>query len=137
MKDNFGTAVSSDPAANTEHSITISASDGPIILVGFSAALVTDANAANRQVKFSFEDASGRVFQYAVAGGTHAASLTRQYAGRCTGYASPAVADTLFVVSLPEEGIWIPAGGVIKTITTNLQATDNWGALTYQFKRPE
>ena len=134
MKDAYGTAVSSDPAAQAEHAVTISG--GPVILVGFSAALVTDANVANRQVKFSFEDASGRVFQYAVAGVTQAA-LTRQYAGRITNYASPAVADTLFVVSLPEGGIWLPDGAVIRTITTNIQATDNWGVLTYQFKRPE
>ena len=136
MKEAYGTAVSADPAATgAEHSITIS--NGPIILVGFSVALVTDANAANRQVKFSFEDASGRVFQYAVSGGTQAASLTRQYAGRIAEYASPAVADTLFTVSLPTGGIWLPENAIIKTVTTSIQATDNWGVLTYQFKRPE
>lgn len=126
--EKFVVKTSSNPAADgSEISYT---ADRNLLVKTFHAALVTDGNAANRQVHFTFEDASGNVYARFVAGGTQAASLTRQYSGRPGEFAAPAVADTCFIVPIPNGGVYLPAGGKIKTSTTSVQATDNWGPLT-------
>lgn len=129
----YTVAVSSDPAGTgAEHSYTATER---LLVKSFSATLVSDANAANRQVTFTFEDANGNVYARFTAGGTQAASLTRHYTARPGDYAAPAVADNVFVLTLPRDGIFLPAGGKIKTSTTSVQATDNWGVLTLLAER--
>jgi hypothetical protein len=135
MKSAYGTAASSDPAASVEHAITFST--GPVILTGFRTALVADANAANRHVRFTIEDASGRIFFETIAAAVQTANQTRQYVGIMVPTVPQALLDTLFVVPLPPEGVWIPENGVLRTATTSVQATDNYGVLNYQFKRPQ
>lgn len=119
--------VAAVPAAGANCVLT---SNEDLLIRAVFVALVTDANVANRQVHFTFENASGVVYARFTAGGTQAASLTRQYSGQPTLYASPAVADTNFVVAMPPDGIVLPNGGKIKTVTTLIQATDAFGALT-------
>lgn len=134
QKASYATKVSSDPAANVEHALTF---DEPMLVQSFVAALVTDANVANRQVHFTLEDAAGRVYARFTAGGTQAASLTRQYSGQVANFAAPAVADTNFVVPIGGgvQGLYVPQGGVLRTVTTLFQATDNWGVLTVSGER--
>lgn len=123
---------SANPAAGAEIAFT---ADEDLVIKSFDLELVTDATVQNRQVKFTIEDADGKVYFRAVAGGVQAASLTRQYAGRPGEYASPAVADTVFVVALPVGGVFIPKNGKLKTSTTLIQAGDNFGALTLFARR--
>lgn len=121
------TKVSSDPAGTgVEHSYTF---DEDFLLVGFQTQLVTDANAANRQVHFTIEDASGNVYARVTAGGVQAASTTRQYSGLMANFSAPAVADTNFIIPIGTVGIPVVRNGKIKTVTTAIQATDNYGTL--------
>jgi hypothetical protein len=125
--------VSNDPAGTgVEHSYTFTED---VIVYQWQTALVTDANVANRQTRFTFEDSNGNVYATYVAGGTQAASLTRQYTARPGEIAPPAVSDTVFLIPIPAVGIFVPQGGKVKTVTTSIQATDNYGVLTLECGR--
>ncbi|HXJ64923.1 MAG TPA: hypothetical protein VNN79_14300 [Actinomycetota bacterium] len=126
-EEQFVVKTSPNSAAGAEVAFTAAQN---LLVKTFHVALVTDANAANRQVHFTFEDAAGNVYARFVAGGTHAASLTRQYAGRPGEFAAPAVADTAFIIPIPNGGIYLPNGGKIKTVTTAIQVGDDYGVLT-------
>ena len=128
----FVVAQSADPAANTEISFT-AAED--LLVRTFDLTLVTDANVANRQVKITVEDSAGNVYARLVAGGVQAASLTRRYSGVQGDFAAPAVQDDVFQIALGKDGLFVPKGGKIKTVTTNRQATDNFGALVLSAER--
>lgn len=120
--------ASSDPAATgAEHAYTATED---LIIKSFAVALVTDGNAANRQVNFTAEDSGGNIYWKAVAADVQAASVTRTYTAYA-GYdvAPVAVEDTTFVLPLPEEGLLLPKNGVLRTVTTSIQATDNYGKL--------
>jgi len=130
---NWGKQTSSDPAADgTENSLTTTED---FVLRGFSAALVTDSNAANRQVHVKVLDPDSVEIFRCTAGGTQAQSLTRQYTGVCSAMDAPAADDTNFVMVLPPDGVFVPSGSTISTVTTSSQATDNWGPLTVRFTR--
>jgi hypothetical protein len=133
QKRNRVTIATTNPAAGSEHSYTFTED---ALILSFVAALVTDANAANRQVHFTFEDSSGNVYARITAGGTHAASLTRQYSGLAVDFAAPAVADTNFVLPIGGNGLYVAKGDKVKTITTNKQAGDDWGAIAFLGERP-
>lgn len=114
------------PAAGAEISYTISDSD--ILLRSMRIKLVTDSNAATRNVRVTFEDSSGNVYAEYVAGVTQIASLTRYYGFNRISIATPTGAlDTTFIpVSLPSDGVLIPKGGKIKTVTTSIQVGDQY-----------
>lgn len=126
----YTTKVSNDPAATgVEHSFVLDASSDLYVRYFFTT-LVTDANVASRIVHFQGQDASGNVLWEVVAGGSQAASLTRKYVGLPIDIAPQAVNDNEFLISIPREGLFVPAGGKIVTITTAKQATDDYGVLT-------
>ncbi len=122
-KPQFAVKTSSDPAAGSEHAYT---ADEDVLVRKFHVALVTDANVANRQVEFTFEDAQGNVYARFVAGGTQAASLTRFYFGIEGDFASPAVANDVFQIPLGKEGIFLPKGGKIKTVIGGAPVTQRY-----------
>lgn len=128
------TKAAAVPAAGAEVALT---ADEPFFLQTFRVQLVSDANVANRQVRFTVEDAAGRIFAEFISGGTQAASLTRQYTGLQVNFTSPALVDTLFTVAIPAgpQGLYVPQGGVIRTKTTLIQAGDAYGALTVSGER--
>jgi hypothetical protein len=113
-----------DPAANTEIQETVP-TGARWRLISLRAALVTDANAANREVAITFDDGT-TVYAEAHAGANQAASLTRQYAAARGGVRGAAATGTGILIAIPE--IVLPAAHRINTATTNRQAGDNWGA---------
>src|SRR6266542_2772319 len=62
-----------DPAVATDYTYTVLED---MNVRSISLKLVTDANAANRQVQITFEDSSGNVYHRVGAGGNLVASLT-------------------------------------------------------------
>jgi len=122
----IATVASSDPAANTEISYTVPA--GQILfLQGARVSLVTDANAANRTVAMTIDDGT-TVIQRFTATSTQAASLTY-------GYTFTAGAENTVVLNLENvvgigTNLLLPSGYRIKTVTNNIQATDNFGVMT-------
>lgn len=113
-----------DPAANVEISETVPANTR-WALWSFFAALVTDANVANRTVTLIIDDGANVVWQQD-ASAAQAAGLTRQYEAFNFGAAADLVGST-FRLPAPFP-IVLPAGFRIRTSTANRQAGDNWGA---------
>jgi hypothetical protein len=131
---NYTTKVSANPAGDgSEHSYTLTEE---LILKHAVFALVTDSNAANRNVQVTIEDADGNVFFRIAAGGVQIASKTYQYVLREGDFTPPALLDTVLTLPIPKGGITIPSGGKIKTVTTAVQATDNYGVMTIRAERP-
>jgi hypothetical protein len=126
------TTASSDPAVDVEHSITVPAGQiWELWAVNFN--LVTDANAANRRVVLTIDDGT-TVFAKSVAGAVQAASLTYNYTFAVGAPTMSAVVDLNLVNNLPGP-LYLAAGYRIKTVTTNRQATDNYGVATCQLVR--
>lgn len=113
-----------DPAAGAEWSQTVPTNARWRVL-GVDAALVTDATVANREAVLTIDDGASIVAEIA-AGTAQAASLTRRYSfARGVQRGGPA-ASTIINAPIPDA---ILMGGYrIRSVTTNLQAGDNWGA---------
>lgn len=127
------TVTGTDQAANTEISDTVpSGQIWELLCVNFN--LVTDANAANRQVVLTIDDGT-TVICKAASQATQAASLTYNYTFAVGGPERSAVdATTTMRCQLPGP-LWIPGGYRIKTVTTNRQVGDNFGAPLYHIVR--
>lgn len=89
--------------------------------------LITDANVANRQVRFSFGPGAA-VYNFAIALSTQAASLTRQYIVAPLGFDRAAEND-LYHINIPP--LIMKDNDVITSITASLQVGDNWAAPLY------
>jgi hypothetical protein len=113
-----------NPAANVEISETVP-TGARWRVQSLRAALVTDANAANREVAITFDDGTN-VYAEAHAGANQAASLTRQYTAAVGGVRGAAATGTGILIAMPS--LILPAGHRIRTSTTNRQAGDDWGA---------
>lgn len=113
-----------DPAAATEISETVP-TNARWRLLAFDVALVTDATVANREVVLTIDDGATVLIEVpsAVA---HAASLTRRYSfARGVQRATPAAST---VISAPAPDVALQGGYRVRTVTTGLQAGDNYGA---------
>lgn len=113
-----------DPAANTEIQETVP-TGAQWTLLSMRAALVTDVNAANREVALTVDDGAAIYAEFA-SGAAQAASLTRQYTFSPAGLRGAAAVGTSHMVAIAP--LALPAGHRINTVTTNRQAGDNWGA---------
>jgi hypothetical protein len=114
-----------DQAAGSEISETITALTKGLYAVRFR--LVTSATVATRTVSLVIDDGTNILWQK-VAGATQAASLTRDYVftrGVTDGVAFDA--NNQIVMSLPNDFPILP-NFRIRTITTNIQAGDNFAA---------
>ncbi len=120
------TVASSDPAANTEISLTVPARTIYHIL-GARVSLVTDANVANRTVALTIDDGTTVVNRY-TSPSTQAASLTYGYTFTAGGV-NATVLNNEVVVGMGTQ-LLTPATYRIQTVTLNRQATDNFGAMT-------
>lgn len=113
-----------DPAAGAEWTITIPTGTR-YRLRSVSAVLVTDATAANREV--SIVVTAGAVVVASVASGVnHVASQTRRYNAFPAAVRGAAAQVLDLLVPLPY--VELRGGDTITSVTTNLQAGDNWGA---------
>ena len=113
-----------DPAANTEISETVpTGARWRVLAVSFQ--LVTDATAANREVSIVLDDGTNTLFT-SPAAFNHTASLTRRYSAASMGVASVPTQATDRQIVIPD--LRLPAGARIRTATTAIQATDNYGA---------
>lgn len=115
----------SNPAANVEISQSVPSSFAwKIKSVRFT--LVTDGNAATRQVHLVFKDNSGVIFLDVPAASTQILSLTRNYnfAPGIQNLGTPL--DSEINTDIPDN-IYMKTDWIIATTTTNRQATDNYG----------
>jgi len=112
-----------DPAANVEISESVP-TNARWRLLALLATLVTDANAANRDVALTIDDGTTVVGRFPAAQNDVASQTTRFL--WTSGGARIAIAqDRTIVIPIPD--VWIPDGYRFKTVTTGLQVTDNWG----------
>ena len=124
QQGNLRSVTGTDPAAGSECSDTVPA-NARWRLISWRAALVTDANVATRQVHLVIDDGTLILANYP-AGTTQIASLTRNYNGLDIGVV-PALTDVEIYIptNFP---VLLAAGSRITTVTTSIQATDNYGA---------
>jgi len=113
-----------DPAANVEISETVP-TNARWRVHAIQFTLVTDANAANREVALTFDDGT-TVFARVPSGFTHVASTTVVYASAHHLPRFTLAQDTTKNFPLPR--IDLQGGFRINTVTTARQATDNYGA---------
>lgn len=113
-----------DPAAGAEWSETVP-TNARWRLLGVDAALVTDATVANREVVLTIDDGAAIVAEVA-AGTAQAASLTRRYSfARGVQRGAPAAST---IINGPAPDAMLMGGYRVRSVTTALQAGDNWGA---------
>lgn len=120
----LSTRSGSNPAAGSETSITVPANQIWRVY-SWRAQLVTDGTAVNRFVHLRITDGSNRLYETFTTT-AHTASLTRDHFAF---HGVPTVAafeNTESLMPFPAE-VWLREGSVISTVTTNLQAGDNWG----------
>lgn len=117
-----------DPAANVEIQETVP-TGARWRLRSLRAQLVTDGNAANREVSITVDDGTS-VYYEAASGANQAASLTRQYTFAPHGVRGAAATGTSLLVAIAT--LLLAAGHRVNTATFNRQVTDNWGAPQYE-----
>jgi len=113
-----------DPAANVEISETVP-TNARWRLLALIATLVTDANVANRDAALTIDDGTTVVGRFP-SGQNIPASLTTRYVWTSGGSRFAIASDRTVVTPIPD--IWLADGFRLKTVTTALQATDNWTA---------
>lgn len=121
---NIRSITGTDPGAGAEISETVP-TGARWRLLALRAALVTDATVTNREVAITFDDGATVYAEFA-SGANQTATLTRQYTASRQGPRGAAATGTSILIATSD--LWLPAGHRIRTLTTNLQAGDNWGA---------
>ncbi len=120
------------PLAGADFAVTVS---NPNVwrLKTFTASLTTAIAVANREVRLTIEDNAGSVFSVVTAAFTQVASLTFAYSWNL---GVQRLAGTQFnVISLPLPEVRVRSLFVIRTVTTNLQAADQWSSAIYLIER--
>jgi hypothetical protein len=120
-----------DPAAGAEVSETVPVG-AKWRLISFSVTLVTAVAAANRSPALIIDDGTN-ILYYSTLHAVQTASLTRIYQYAQGSYwVSAADANGVYQDGLP--GLYLMPGWRIRTLTTNIQAADNWGAPQYSIE---
>jgi len=96
-------------------------------LAALSFTIVTDSNAANRQVLVAFQDGSGANIASTASGGTQAASLTRLYSFVPNQGTAPALIGTTFLAPLPV--LFLQPGFKVVVSIVSVQAGDQVSAI--------
>lgn len=89
--------------------------------------LVTSAVVANRTVTLSLTDTT-REYYRSTAAAVQAASLTRIYTA-FAGSAGGAAPGPVVTVDFPSDGLWIPRGHALNTITDLMDGGDTFSAI--------
>jgi hypothetical protein len=121
---NVRAITGTDPAAGVDISETVP-TNALWRLISLAATLVTDATVINRSPTIAFDDGASVYFRSELSF-FHTATNTVLYSAS----ASPIFSTTLVAqapIAIPP-GILLPPGHRIRTLTTNLQAGDNWSA---------
>jgi hypothetical protein len=121
-----------NPAAGADWSVAF-AFNARTWIHAVTATLTTSATAANRIPTFYIQDSSGNLVWKLGATAAQIASKTAVYnlgeAATCSTDANGNV-----VVTLPSEAL-ILNGGTIGSVTTNIQAADQWSAIEVDYEQ--
>lgn len=122
----FGGFSSSNPAAGSEISFT-SPTLRQLRLLALRFTLVTSSTAANRRVHVAIGTAGATVD--CISSVDQTASQTINYTVAPFGALPTASNDNDILINMPPE-MWLDAGDSITTVTTNIQAGDDFGVLS-------
>jgi hypothetical protein len=114
------------PAAGAE-SITVVPAGQTWSLAGFTATLTTSATVANRTVNFVIDDGAGHIIWQGAAAVVQTATQVVTYQGNAGVPAGAAVVGGILQMPFPASMVMQP-GWRIRTLTTNIQAGDQWSA---------
>lgn len=121
--------VSADPAAGGE---IVYVADEDCIVHSVIFQLVTNATVVNRRVSLVADDGS-TVFWRQATNYDQTASLTNVYCAFEGGALGSGGGSTTFMI--PTGGLRLRKGDRLSTLTSNLNAGDNYGALVLQVER--
>lgn len=116
-----------DPAAGAETTITVPAGE-LWRLLGANVDLVTDSTATNRRPALHISDGANLDLVF-TNGSDHVADLTHHVVWSHYGDTPVRLKDNNSFNIIPA-WLYVPPGGVISTVTANLQAGDNYGAMS-------
>lgn len=122
--DGIRSVAGTNPAAGAEITETVPA-DARWRLLSLSAALVTNATVANREAALVLDDGTSITLRSPTRQ-NQAASLTRNYSWFDGATLTTPVTDPAFTA--PIAGPLLAPAHRIRTVTTNLQAGDDWSA---------
>lgn len=122
-------ATGSDPAVDTEAQIVVP--DGEVWEVeSVEVTLVTDANAADRDLQIVMTDSTGiEISSGPIDGTSIPASKTVKYHLAQYGTVPADTATDHFDQIAKAPKVIVPPGGIIKTVSTLLQAGDDYSAI--------
>lgn len=124
--------VGTDPAVNTEISQTVPAGFvWRLVAIRFS--LQTDANVANRSVSLNIDDGTANIPIALPASAVQAASLGVFYQGVANGVTAAVVG--IQQIGLPPGGVLMLPGWRVRTVTSLIQAGDNYSAPVLYFEQ--
>lgn len=115
------------PAAGAEVSIVPDTSAGWLVR-GLRFTLLTSAVAGARTVTLAVDDTIAEYVR-APAVATQAASLSRVYSGY-PGSASAIAAGPVIPLQMPADGLWLPQGHRLRTITDLIDVGDQYGGIS-------
>lgn len=115
-----------NPVTGAEISETVTASKIWNVMA-IALTLVTDATVANRDVALVIEDgSSNEVYRQQISSSITASQTGKIFIAKWGG-SQPADSGLLHYLTLPDD-FELPAGFVVKTVTANLQAADDFAA---------
>lgn len=114
------------PAAGAEFAIR-APGEGLWRVLSLAFNLVTDATVANRAVSLTADDGTSVYFS-TDATAFQAAALTRGYSA-WEGSMSLAAISGDAILGFPTRGLWLPVGHSIRSVTTAIQAGDQYAAI--------
>lgn len=115
-----------NPAVGAEFTITPNTA-GHWRIIGLVFTLVTSAAIANRNVSFSITDGTARTFKQVTAS-NQAASLSFDYVAYPQATPTPVTNDTV-VMQLPPDGLWLPKGWSLTSLTALLDVGDQYSGI--------
>jgi len=121
-----------NPAAGAECSDSVP-SNTTWHLRAIKIPLVTSATVANRYVHVNIAEFDGAEIEV-FSSVAHAASSTRNYWLMPIGAPGVYVEDNDIIIPIPPE-IWLKSGSTISTVTTGIQAGDNFGSPIYWIEK--
>lgn len=123
--------TSADPAAGSEIVFT---ADEDMIVQGLSVSLVTDATGTPRVHLAADDGTAANIFYRAFAAAAQAISVTNTYVA-FAGSQQRALTDAIAQLDFPTLGLKLRKGDRLRTITTGIDAGDNYGAMVLQIER--
>lgn len=114
------------PAVATEAGI-VAPGQGLWRVISLTFRFVTDVNVANRGVTL-FADDGSTVWWRASAAAVQAASLTVDHSA-FAGAATSTLTGSVATLALPSEGLWLEPGWRLRTLTSLIQAGDQYSAI--------